>query len=728
MTREAANTLRRFEWLLPTLLAALAATRLTPLVAPATLVLLCWLPGRYVIAGFGLAGNWDAAGRFVLAVAASLAITPVLLNPVWHFTNTPWPLLAYIWLLLTVGYWLSRLGSGAAGFSPRGWPRRLKPAAREAVLSDALHLFDRTRTKIVIAGVAALVAFAAIGTYWPTELRGYPVPALIHDFIKHHGVLFSLEQRPLPLGNPFFADDAVGPVFYYHFFYLIPATVRALSPGLSIELAFGMQAALVGICTAGMFYLIVKRFSGGDGPATLAALLATAIGGLDILPVVACRMAVITLDAWADTLVRIHNFFTQIVWTPQNVQGVLILLLGAYLLSLKGWWKGWFVLGPILAAGLIGSSVWVAAGVLPGLVVFVLFEVVRQRRQPRLALKRLLLSAVVALLMLAMALPSVLGYLEMAHRHGKALTAKWPYQRDALLGKLAPPGVLANLLDLPWMLALEFGPLLLLPVLLPRRIWQRAWNDAGLRLLLISGGVALTGFVSVRSHFTYNDFGQKIILVAMAAGAVLAACLLAPAARRPSPLNPLGWSLHEQTPTRPRRMLAAFVGLVLVLGLPVGLYQSPLAAVRRYISKDSPLRMFAHPGALRAEEEEGATRFLRDSLPGDAVVQAHWGAQRLDLLQIARKQIGVTALERDTMVFFPTDAEAHQRTLQTITEVLEQPTPARRCHETLRRHGITHVFVGTVERQLWRGLEKFADERLFERVFHADESTVYALR
>jgi hypothetical protein len=38
------------------------------------------------------------------------------------------------------------------------------------------------------------------------------------------------------------------------------------------------------------------------------------------------------------------------------------------------------------------------------------------------------------------------------------------------------------------------------------------------------------------------------------------------------------------------------------------------------------------------------------------------------------------------------------------------------------------VLVGTVERELWQGLDKFADQHFFERVFHDDKSAVYALR
>ena len=167
---------------------------------------------------------------------------------------------------------------------------------------------------------------------------------------------------------------------------------------------------------------------------------------------------------------------------------------------------------------------------------------------------------------------------------------------------------------------------------------------------------------------------------------------------------------------------------MLLLGLPVGLYQSPLAAVCRYIPEESPLRMPTHDDVLRAAQEAGAGRFLRHDLSPNAVVQAHPFKERLKLAQIARRQIGIMVLEQDTMVFFPTDTTAHQKALDAVSEVLERPVGGERCRETLRAHGITHVLVGTVERELWQGLDKFADQRCFERVYHDEEAAVYALR
>lgn len=677
--------------------------------------LLWYFPGRIAVRAGRLAEGWDAAGRFVLCVAASLAIAPVVLNPLWHVSNNPWFLLAAIWVLVTAGVWLAE----------RRGPDEIAETSHAA---PPLRLFDRRSTRVAAAAIVALVAFATIGPYWPTELRGYPVPSLIHDFVKHHAVLFSLEQRPLPLGDPFYADDATGPVWYYHFFYLIPATVRAVAAGLSIEAAFGLASAAVGISTAAMFYVIVKRFTGSDGPAILSALLATAVGGLDIVPVLLLRQPVITLDAWADPTFRIHNFLTQMMWSPQNVSGVLIVLVGVYVLSLKGWWRGWFVLAPLLGAAVVGSSIWIAMAALAGLTLFIIADVISQDGSAAGMIRRTAASCGVGVLMLAVCAPSLRGYAEMSHRIGKGLTTQWPYQSHALLGRLVPAGVLANLLDLPWVLGLELGAIALFPLLLPRSVWRRAWRDAGIRFLLISGIVAIAGFVTLRSYFTYNDFGQKTIMVAMAGGVILAGCLAGERGTRVSLLNPLGWSLPEGLSPGRRTVTACVMGAVLVAGLPVSLYEAPLTAARRYLPASGPLGRIAHRDAARTAEEGAAYRWLRYDLPPGAVIQADWGDGRVTLVQIARRQFGVAILQEDTLVFTPADVRGHERCLAEVSASLSGGRSAEECHATLRRHGITHVFIGVIERQQWKGTERFDNDRYFERVFRRDGVQIVRLK
>ena len=717
MPANVAAKLPRSEFVDVLLLAALAAIPLAPLSAAAAWLLLAYWPGGFVIRASGIGGAWTGLGRAILRLALSIALTPVLLNPLWHWTNDArWllggfvgvALLAEIVLFIAVAL----RGNGAVG--------QAKPG----------DLFDSRGARVGFAIVAAVVAFGAIGTYWPDYMPGAgPLPSQIHDYIKHHAVLFSMERRPLPLGNPFYVPCADGPAYYYHFFYLIPATVRAVAPSVSIALAFGVQAALVGIATAGMCALLARRVFGGDGPALLAACLATVVGGLDVIPLVLLRLPAITLDTWADTLVRIHNLLTQMVWTPQNVQGVLIALVGAYALSDGGRRWALVAIGPLLIAALVGSSVWVAPAVLPGVTLWVLLEVWRRRGQAGAAWRMLGGAAVVGLVALAISLPALLGYAEMSRRLGKGLTLVWDeHQSHALLGRFVSPGVLANLLDLPWVLAIELGALVVLPLLLPRTRWRAAWDDRGVRLLLLSTIVALVGFVTLRSHFRYNDFGQKVVMIVQIAGAVVGAGILATnAGAREGPRS--SWWRLEPTARGPRNRLVSIVFLLLIIGgLPVALWQTPMAALRRFFPDRGPLARFTYEEARRARREAGALRFLREELPPDAVVQAYWGPQRLDLCQMIDKQIGASVLERDTMVFQVGEASEREASVRSLEEYFAPPLTGLPAAAYLQELGVTHVFVGEVERELWGDVAWLRHERYFHVEFEEDGNFVVRVK
>ncbi len=718
--------------LIPALLAAVAAFAPAPFAAAAMLVLLNVLPGRFVIELAGLAREWDRAGRWALSLVVSLSLMPLALNLCWCYTRAPVPLMVATTVLLTV------LAAAAVAVQRRGTPA-----------SQPRAMFSSGGGRVWFAGLVVLLACATMLPYWPAEVRGHPAPAVIHDYIKHHAVLFSLERGPLPLHNPFYAAGPDDPVFYYHFFYLAPATLRAVVPAVSIDLAFGAQAAAVAIGVAALAWLFVRRLTGGEGPALLAALLSTAIGGLDVIGDLARGRLVITLDAWADPIVRLHNLLTQMVWTPQNMLGLLIILLGAYLLSVRGAWRGWFVLGPLLATSLVGSSVWVAFSGLLAVGLYVVIEAWARRNTPEAGLRYLGSALGIGLLSLSMSLPLLVGYAEMSRRHHKGLTLDWPRPDDALLGRLVEPGVLANLLDLPWRLLVEFGPLVVLPVLLPGRIWRRLWLDPGMRFLLLAAMLAIGGWVTVRSYFTYNDFGQKVMLVAFAAGALAAACVAEAEPLRVAWRNPLGLSFVPDGPlaSRPRLRRSLIVG-VLACGSAVGLYETPLNSMRRFAPTHGPLARLSHPWLMRAEAEGGALAYMRHALPADAVVQANWGKDRVDLQQLIDRRIGVMVLEADTEVFMPIDPVRHQATIDLLEAVLHygvasvediprsgasatgQPrrAAAALCWHVLRDLNITHVFVGTVERRLWRNADVLKDPRWFRCVYRDDQTAVYALR
>ncbi|MFN0134856.1 MAG: hypothetical protein ACKVS9_01920 [Phycisphaerae bacterium] len=781
----------RWAWAIAIVVCGAVASSGVPILSVlAAYILMCYLPGRVVIDLCGIARGWDRSARGALSLAFSLAITPVLLNPIWHVTNERgWVIGAFALAVFALGLAVARLAaafSGSAcdapdaertaplrsglGFGSLREPASGTEARTLRAASDCeVRLHETWRSWLVAKAILLVILLGCVGTYFPNDLGGGPVPSLVHDYIKHHAVLLEMQSHALPLGNPFFASAAGEPVYYYHFFYLIPATIRAVAPDVPISLAFGLQSTLVAISVAAMAYLLAKRVYGGEGPALLAAMLATIVGGLDIIPLIIKQMPAITLDAWADTLVRIHALLTQMVWTPQNVSGILILLVAAFVLSSRGLWRGWLILGPILGASLIGSTVWVAAAVLPALFLLVLTKVgegTKARRhegteanggdslrEPASGTEaqslppasgassvqnpipagrdkiqnRLVGAAAVAALTLLLFLPSLLGYMETSRRHGKGLTTEWPHQENALLGQFAPPGVLANLLDLPWVLAIELGALAIFPLLRPRAIFSRAWNDTGMRLILLSAVVSLAAFVTVRSFFTYNDFGQKVIFAAMIAGVLLAAGVVEPSLRRPTLLNPLGFALPGEWSRARRLAISTLMTLIIVASLPVSLFQTPVAAIRRFVPDAGPLARVSSPIARQAAREGGGLCFLRDQTPHDAIVQAHWDAPRIELMQMVDRRVGVLVLQEDTHVFQGRSAAMQEHAVASLKTAVERGDAAM-LHSVLRGLAVTHVFIGETEQVQWTRLDRFADERFFDTVFDDGTCRVIAVR
>lgn len=699
--------------LLAIVLAAIAVSGLQPIAALATYVLLLYLPGDIVVRAFSVGRAWTGVAARLWRLCLSFCFTPLLLDPIWRVTNNG------ATLVFAVGVSLALLNLAASWISPYKRPDETHP----------LRLCDRSSTAIALLALATLTIVATLGPYWPRTAHGAEAPSLIHDFIKHHAVLFSLEHYPLPLRNPFDASASSDAVYYYHYFYLIPATVRATTPTMSIEFAFGAQAALLGLALAGAAFLFVKRHTRSDASATLAALLTTAVGGFDIVALIWQRSPAITLDTWNDTLVRIHNLLTQMAWTPQNLQGALIGLVTACLLvELGPWHRGWLLLGPLLGANLVGSTIWVAAAFLPGVALFVIIELARDTSAIwRDRGRRLAGAGFVAAGILALSLPQLLGYAEVSRRHGRGLTFEWPYSTTAFLGRWAPAGPLANLLDLPWWLLIELGPLALFPCLLSAATWRSALSSPGYRFLIASAVASLVGFVTARSHFEYNDFGQKVIFATQIAGVVFAALLVRDAAQI-NWLNPLSWRFARDASGLGSPLLTSIAIGALLLGSPVGLFQAPLAAIRRHLPPEGRFNALVGATTITAQHEADAWRFVRERTPRDAVLQTFSGEERVPFVQIGERQMGVMVLERDTEVFQPIDAVAHEQRLMNLTTAFANDTTAAELANTLRSLRVTHIFVGEIERQEWKHWDLLDDADSFERVFDSTAARVYRVK
>jgi hypothetical protein len=671
----------------------------TALTVVAGFVMLAYLPGRSLLRIVGIEDDWSTSGQSILSVAISLSVVPFFLNALWHFTHDPWIML---------------LAAAIANTLLTVWQN-----TRDNTLSPN-PTFEFRRTRLAMAFIGGLVLFSTVGSYWPTDLLGYPIPAEIHDFIKHHAVLSSLEQHRLPLGNVFYASGADAPVHYYHFFYLIPATIRLWTDNaLSCELAFGLSAFLVAAATIGTAYLFAKRFFKAEAPAMAVASLFSIVGALDIVPAVIHMIdlgrPVVTLDTWAGHPYRIHNFLNQMIWSPQNVSGLLIVLVGAYLLSRLGSWRGWFWMGPILGASLLGSSVWVAIGALPALAVYSLTK------------RRILGGAIlVGMLMLVLSIPTIIGYASNSVADGRGLSFSWPVNDNAMFGRLVGrPGIIANILNAPMIFVLEFGAKLLLLLIVPVSVWKRVWRNDGLRWLAIAAIIASLSFLVVRSELRHNDFGQKIILLSMAFTAIVAGGAIASETGPSRWYNPMGWRLATRHPKRWPMVMAI---AVFALGLPVGLYEAPLTASRRYIDEFLRWRVAAPDQRQDMLDEGAAIAFIRDQLPPTAVIQAEGSQRRSRLEQMVNRQIGLMCDQDDILVFDPADRSALDRSRDELFTVLRTSDDPRETYKALRRHNVTHVFIGTVERQTWPHNERFDDTTLFRNVFVRGASRVVELK
>jgi len=677
------------------------STAVTVVSTAAGLCLLLYWPGRLLADFLSLSILSGAAAGALLSLALSLGVSPPVLDLIWNITHQGWLVLVMWWVLLC-GLALCR-------------HLRPSPSPGEEPLTT---LLEGRGARVFATLLAVWLVGCILLTYWPTERGGCPIAANPHDYVKHHAVLASLHSDGLPLGNPFCAEVAHQPYYYYHYFYLPPATVRLWTAGrLSIAAAFAWFAAAAALACVGLIYLLTKRLTGGDAPAAFAAAAASLIGGLDVIPLALKGQLVITLDAWADQAFRIHNFYTSYLWCPQHVLGLVVLLLGALLLSAAPRARWWLFLGPLLVASLTGATVYLAVAVLLTLGLYALIDLLGPGSAASSRPRRLGAWLIVALLGFLLMSPQLAGYAEMSSRYESNLTTTWPANSWALPGRLVAPGPLANLLDLPWRLLLEFGAGFLACLLVGRAVYRRLWNDQGLRLLLIASLVGLALCALFRSDVHRFDYGFKIALYpAQALGAILCGCLL-DAATRTSRWNPLGWRLRSDYCGRWRTIVGALMLAAVLIGLPVGFYEAPLAAARRLVL----------PADRTWLAERRAYRYLRDELPADAVVQTHTGTSRAPLVQMVERQWGVLdPRNSDVGVFRPPDPSVLEAARRDVVQA-GQTASAAQAQEWLQAHRITHVFVGLQERERWEHLDKFQEARYFTPVFRDDSVAVYAL-
>jgi len=649
------------------------------------------------------------AGEICLAPAVSFVLLPLPLTAVWSFSNGRGIVAAAIGLinaLLLAWRWrTARRGSG-------GGERIQAPAPVEETLatpsrSEALASPRPLAPRIALAPLLLFTGGCVWASLYFPEAGGRTAPRPAHDYVKHHAVLLSLERSPLPLHNYFYAAERDVGYYYYHFHYLVPAAIRKLAGDrVTIGLTFALTSGLLAMVFTAMVYYLAQEWLRGRSRwgAWWAAACVTVVGGWDVIPVAirTCLGAapVIVLDSWIPSPWRIHNLMTQFMWCPQHVAGALIVLLAAMWLRQYPQGGRWLALGPLLAVALLGTSVYLAMTVFAAAVVYWASRAIESRRASGRWGWWPAAGVALGLLTSLLTLPQVLGYLEMSRRGVGGLTLAWPRFDYAVLGRLLAPGPAANWLDASWVWMLEFGTLGLAIVCVRSSFWAAVWKDYGLRLLLLSGAAGLAMAYTLRSSHALVDYGFRISVMPAQVFAALAAAAL---------WMPDGARLNS------RRALGVVWGIGVALGLPVGLYEAPMMAVRT---------------AFRASPEQqdaGAIHFLRHCTPPDAVLQGS-PYDRVSLLQMTDRCLGVADLENSHVrVFYPLDVERLRAACGAVDQALREPRGGRAA-ATLAAAGVDYVLIGSVER--WRGSDPsaFADDEGLERVYADEQAAVFRVR
>ena len=396
-------------------------------------------------------------------------------------------------------------------------------------------------------------------------------------------------------------------------------------------------------CVLLLVYGLAFEFLGRAGPALLAVACVSVVGGWDVIPDALRWLTggslVVTLDAWCPTPWRMHNFTTQYLWCAQHVSAVVALLLAVRWLQRARGSRAWLIVAPALGAFIFGTSVYLAITIFAAAGMYVLGRLWALRREVGQRGRFVVGVGVIALLGLVLMLPQAWHYHIMNGRFPGGLTTAWERFPYAALGRLLPPGPWANWLDVPWLLLTEIGLGALALLLVTRAWWRGVWREPGGRLLVWAAALGPAAMYTVHSDINPIDYGFRVstlptmVLTALAAGA-----LLVPALCR----------------LRSQRVVAVVVIGGVLLGLPVGLWEAPLAAVRSFV--------LSNPQAADAE----ALRAIRTQTPVDAVVQGDPSEARLNLLQLAHRQLGVLDPDNPHVVVFrPPDIVRCARRMRT---------------------------------------------------------------
>lgn len=208
------------------------------------------------------------------------------------------------------------------------------------------------------------------------------------DYEKHVAITNSICQTGVPTTNPMFNPGQPIGLYYYYFWFTIPALIAKCSLNQASAFASTIASTIwTGFAFIGLIYNLQKYFQPNKESMLKTALLLLFVSGLDILLVAPInnfyqltnRPQVLDCVEWW-TLDQVSAWLEMLVWVPHHVTGCIAVFAGIlFFLSIENnKWKN-TIAAAICFASAFGSSVYLALVGLSSLSVYVLVCFIKEK-------------------------------------------------------------------------------------------------------------------------------------------------------------------------------------------------------------------------------------------------------------------------------------------------------------------------------------------------------------
>ncbi len=680
----------------------------------AALILVIVLPGFQILRWLGLYADWREARTIILAVAAGILGSPVVVYWASKFLGFNRPVVFLALFLFIIGL---------AGLN------RWRPVAGR----NPKPLLDTRRQYVLLS---LLLAGLAVGIVIP-YVRGYTAagvyPVEMADWFKHYGVSWSIRYTGVPPVDIFFyGDPARGRLSYYYFFHLTVATLDLLHSGpSSIYLSFAILTLATSLSFVGVFYLLAQRVLANTKAALWSVLFATVIGGLDVIPMIPycieqfkkkftggpfdiILFALSThIDSWSPApYLRLNALYVLYIWVPQHVTGLLAFFLGLYFFREIRYRIRLLTALPLLLLTVLGHSAWIAMVSFVCVALYALYDVGKRWRDGNKVDAQRVFGgyALVAFCFLVISSPFLLELIgPNAPKSG--IVFEIPQSGDWLVPfkTYFSDTPWTRLLDLPVHYFFEFGALLVCGL---GGLWLFKTNRRQEPLMplfllaLITGFLVISFFASGRAWvslgFTLNnDLGMRAIMPAQAILALFSGYFWVNLPK----LRFMGWL---------KVFISTFIGGIMVLGIMAVGWEGWAMGLAKYFK---PPRI------------DTATYQAFQAMPAFteplAIVKhrTHDNASSYQL-EFAARPPGFFTVE--AAVFHPDLREVgYQFGLSRFAYLNRLPVWS---YQMFREMYANYVYLGPADRTLDLYPEKFENSTFFEKVYAQDGIDIYKVK